>query len=421
MDDDIELEIPANAAEQEFGVDDSKAVGMEDQDMEEGELSDNDQHISSSNIRRSLLDRIGPKSKNIHDRLGPRVVNFGKSLPDLVQSLGGSGVSSQDPDFAQKKEARAKRFQLSNTIPEPSFDDVQGMYESLEVPKDQLEKAAIERDFRFETIHITGFSTKITTDDLGEYFKDFNPISCEWCDGKSANIVWALDGSAAKAMCYLSRPLGQAESMENDAPNVGADENLNSKFESTSFNDPIDPKLLGLEISQPANGPWRLGKPSSLANWQDSPVIFMRLSRKTDVQPALQDRDLSKKNFELRREGGILSRSKKERIKEAMMHDQRMHEEHERSKKYAPGPVPWAEMAENWTGAKKQESDFSDELANLAAMMQRRGKNVAMPAAQQVTAAVPDSMKHRLSLPSRRTNPDWDNPANDENQAPVSR
>ena len=49
----------------------------------------------------------------------------------------------------------------------------------------------------------------MTTTDLGEYFKDFNPVSCEWCDGKSANIVWGLDASAAKAMCYLSRPIGK--------------------------------------------------------------------------------------------------------------------------------------------------------------------------------------------------------------------
>ena len=50
---------------------------------------------------------------------------------------------------------------------------------------------------------------QVTTTDLGEYFKDFNPVSCEWCDGKSANIVWGLDASAAKAMCYLSRPIGK--------------------------------------------------------------------------------------------------------------------------------------------------------------------------------------------------------------------
>ena len=53
------------------------------------------------------------------------------------------------------------------------------------------------------------FCFQVQTADLGEYFKDFNPVSCEWCDGKSANIVWGLDASAAKAMCYLSRPIGK--------------------------------------------------------------------------------------------------------------------------------------------------------------------------------------------------------------------
>ena len=47
-------------------------------------------------------------------------------------------------------------------------------------------------------------------------------------------------------------------------------------------------------------GPWRIGKPSDLENWKDT-SIFMRLSRQNDAKPILQDNDLSKKNFELRK------------------------------------------------------------------------------------------------------------------------
>ena len=79
---------------------------------------------------------------------------------DLVQQLGGSGVT-HDPKFAQKKEARAKRFQLEGQLPEPSYNDVQLMYDSLEVPKDQRDPENTEKLHRFETIHITGFSTKV--------------------------------------------------------------------------------------------------------------------------------------------------------------------------------------------------------------------------------------------------------------------
>ena len=96
----------------------------------------------------------------------------------------------------------------------------------------------------------------MTTDDLGEYFKDFNPVSCEWCDGKSANIVWALDASAAKAMCYLSRPIGQSEDnqMENDAPNgANKKDSLLQHFENTQFNDAVDTKEFGIKDAPKGN------------------------------------------------------------------------------------------------------------------------------------------------------------------------
>ena len=72
----------------------------------------------------------------------------------MVQQLGASGVT-QDPEFATKREARAKRFQLCN-LPEPSYTDVQQMYESLDVSKEQRDLDPKESDYRFETIHITG-------------------------------------------------------------------------------------------------------------------------------------------------------------------------------------------------------------------------------------------------------------------------
>ena len=32
----------------------------------------------------------------------------------------------------------------------------------------------------------------------------------QWCDGKSANIVWALEASALKALANLSRPISES-------------------------------------------------------------------------------------------------------------------------------------------------------------------------------------------------------------------
>ena len=40
-----------------------------------------------------------------------------------------------------------------------------------------------------------------------EYFKEFSPVSLEWVDGNSANVVWALPLSCARALLALSKPL----------------------------------------------------------------------------------------------------------------------------------------------------------------------------------------------------------------------
>ena len=72
MDDDIELEIEESG--QEFGV--GVTVGTDDQLMEEGELSDND------DLRLTHLGGGGAgRRKNIQDRLGPRV-NFASKTGD---------------------------------------------------------------------------------------------------------------------------------------------------------------------------------------------------------------------------------------------------------------------------------------------------------------------------------------------------
>ena len=56
--------------------------------------------------------------------------------------LGASGVT-HDPDFAQKKEARAKRFQLEGQLPEPSYNDVQQMYDSPGLNKKEYRLHAV--------------------------------------------------------------------------------------------------------------------------------------------------------------------------------------------------------------------------------------------------------------------------------------
>ena len=70
----------------------------------------------------------------------------------------------------------------------------------------QIQKS--ERQYRLEAIHIRGFDGSIvSSDDIHEYFSEFSPVSFEWVDKNSANVIWALPSSAAKALLTLSRPL----------------------------------------------------------------------------------------------------------------------------------------------------------------------------------------------------------------------
>ena len=67
-----------------------------------------------------------------------------------------------------------------------------------------------ERQFRLEAIHIRGFDGNIVrSEDIHEYFLEFSPVSFEWVDNNSANVIWALPSSAAKALLTMSRPLKQ--------------------------------------------------------------------------------------------------------------------------------------------------------------------------------------------------------------------
>ena len=180
-----------------------------------------------------------------------------------------------------------------------------------------------------------------------------------------------MDASAAKAMCYMSRPITRSEDSEMENA-TSSPEELLKKFDSSNFNEPIDLNEFKLPDPPATGGPWRLGKPSPHENFEGTTAIYMRLAFKDDTNKPLTERDLNQKNFQLRREG-ILSRSKKERIQQTLEHHQRLAIEHEQSKKYKNfGSNPWGEIAEDWTGTKKAPPNFDDELSFMKDMLLRK-------------------------------------------------
>ena len=122
-----------------------------------------------------------------------------------------------------------------------------------------------------------------------------------------------------KALWNLSRPISQSDDdimSENALTREEKREKILAKFQDTPNDTPIDVKELGITVPTDG-GPWRIGKPSDLENWKTSDTIFMRLARKSEGNP-VTNKELNDKNFKLRREGGIISNTRKRRIQQAI-------------------------------------------------------------------------------------------------------
>ena len=129
-----------------------------------------------------------------------------------MQEIGGHEVIGIDRSATEKMEARAKRFNLQSAGINIHYDDMIGLYKSLGISEAEIEGKIPKSDqqFRLEAIHIRGFDGSIVrSEDIHEYFSEFSPVSFEWVDKNSANVIWALPASAAKALLTLSRPLKQ--------------------------------------------------------------------------------------------------------------------------------------------------------------------------------------------------------------------
>jgi hypothetical protein len=150
---------------------------------------------------------------------------LGRFSQDLVRSIDAGGLGGIDRQVTEKMSARAKRFNLENKSSEFQYEDFIKLYDRLGVPEEEREGEAAANDdgsdapaprsnppqFRLQAITVKGFGRDTDKNDVHEYFKDFNPISMEYVDATTINVVWALASSAALAMLGLSRPLLERE------------------------------------------------------------------------------------------------------------------------------------------------------------------------------------------------------------------
>merc|ERR1712226_693283 len=193
-----------------YSVMDRPKPNIQDE-MEEGELSGDE--FNDGN-RRRVLGADGPSTMMLKSRRQPIQITIqnreAAKLPDLLQEIGGHEVVGIDRNVTEKMEARAKRFNFQPAGSNIHYEDMVDLYKSLGISEEEIEGniPKSDRQFRLEAIHIRGFDGSIVrSEDIHEYFSEFSPVSFEWVDKNSANVIWALPSSAAKALLTLSRPL----------------------------------------------------------------------------------------------------------------------------------------------------------------------------------------------------------------------
>lgn len=102
---------------------------------------------------------------------------------------------------AAKLDERAKRFGLNltgtHTITQKQIDE---LYENCGI------QSGNERHIRFDTIHLNGVDG-LTTKEIFQYLEDYKPLSLEWIDDTSCNVVCQDHISAALALLAHSHEI----------------------------------------------------------------------------------------------------------------------------------------------------------------------------------------------------------------------
>ncbi|KAI8434920.1 hypothetical protein MSG28_003394 [Choristoneura fumiferana] len=106
---------------------------------------------------------------------------------------------------AAKFEERAKRFGLnlsgSKVVTQKQIDE---LYSNFGI------ESGNERHFRFDALHLNGVNG-LSTREIFEYLEDYRPVSLEWIDDVSCNIVCQDHISAALALLLHSREIKNEE------------------------------------------------------------------------------------------------------------------------------------------------------------------------------------------------------------------
>lgn len=267
-----------------------------------------------------------------------------------------TGIDIFSKEEKLKMEERAKRFGLLETVQKlPNREE--NLYSSMGITDDS-ENA---KNTRLNVIHMRG-TEEMSTKDVFKYFQDYAPMSIEWINDVSCNVVWFDNLSAARAMLALSKKIvgnvAKSSDRENDSENrKDCEVIVHEKNESVDIDkDTKKENCINIkDIDYPLPpGIWRKG-----ADYPKSKGIFLRFATRMDKKSA----NAEKKSEYYKKYGnpnfggvkGILTESRKRMYKQIQQNKHILSRE---DKDQNQTKNPWGALSETWGLNDIVEEDF---------------------------------------------------------------
>ncbi|XP_072761686.1 uncharacterized protein [Anoplolepis gracilipes] len=267
-----------------------------------------------------------------------------------------TGIDIFSEEEKLKMEERAKRFGLSEKS-KTSPNQEENLYSSMGITDDG-ENA---KNVRLNVIHMRG-TEEMSTNDVFKYFQDYAPMSIEWINDVSCNIVWFDNLSAARAMLGLSKKIigsvMKCSDRENDSENRKYSEaTVDGKDESVDLDKNRKEEncisIKNIDYPLPP-GIWRKG-----VDYPKSKGVFLRFATRMDKKPA----NAEKKSEYYKKYGnpnfgglkGILTKSRKRMYKQIQQNEHVSSSENEDRNQTKN---PWGALSETWGLNDVVEEDF---------------------------------------------------------------
>ncbi|KAK8724551.1 hypothetical protein OTU49_011127, partial [Cherax quadricarinatus] len=191
----LKIEVPNDLQPEEGELtDDEGDARMEEDELEEGEASEDEVEVNVI-IRDGDAggEAIPPKQPAKH------------SWPEKkYENRSGGGFVSGIYEVSNKVlSERARRFGVSDAPKSaPTPEAIAKLYKSLDVKDEDFARGR----YRADALIMRG-TEDLSTKDVFEYFQAYAPASIEWINDSSCNVVWLDAAGPVRALIGLSCPI----------------------------------------------------------------------------------------------------------------------------------------------------------------------------------------------------------------------